>query len=72
MAEPGRQSTVRVQRHKRLGSSEWPVAFESYLSAGLPVTVEELDAIVRLLGDDLKSLLSEVCAAGYALRARPP
>lgn len=32
---------------------------ESDLSAELPITVKELDAIVRLLGDDLKSLLAE-------------
>jgi hypothetical protein len=49
--------TVPVRRRQRV--DEQAIAMESELSPDMETTVEELDAIARLLGDDLKAILSK-------------
>jgi hypothetical protein len=43
----------------RLHVDERPLALESDLSTDMEITAEELDAIARLLGDELNTFLSK-------------
>ena len=44
---------------KHLRVDEQAIAIDSDLSADMEIAAEELDAIARLLGDELKTFLSE-------------
>ena len=64
MANPRLRSNLsnrgrRAGTHSLLRVDERAIALDSELSAEMEITAEELDAIVRLLGNDLKSFLSE-------------
>jgi len=50
-----------IRRHARVGESA--TSLKSDLSVSIEITTEELDAIARLLGDDLKCVLSKVSSA---------
>ena len=54
MADPRRHSIPR----KRMRVDEQALALDSDLFADMEITAEELDAIARLLADDLEALLS--------------
>jgi hypothetical protein len=41
----------------RKAIKEWMPALETDLAPDLPITIAELDAILHLLGDELKSIL---------------
>jgi hypothetical protein len=63
MARPRLQPNVRAAcrdaaHRRRLGVDEQAITFDSELSVGMEIMAEELDAIARLLGDDLKAFLS--------------
>jgi hypothetical protein len=64
MARPRLQPNVRVAcrdtaRRRRLRVDEPAITVDSELAAAMEITAEELDAIARLLGDDVKTFLSE-------------
>jgi hypothetical protein len=59
MADPRRHSILSAKPQKRLCVDEQASFVDSDLSANLEITVEELDAIALLMGDDFKSFLSE-------------
>ena len=64
MANPRVQSNLsnagpRVGTHCPLRVDEQAIALDSDLSTEMDITPEELDAIVRLLGNDLQIFLSE-------------
>jgi hypothetical protein len=64
MARPRLQPNVlaacRDTAHRRrLRVDEQAITLDSDLSADVEIMAEELDAIVRLLGDDLKAFLSK-------------
>jgi hypothetical protein len=63
MADPRRQSNLCAAERdaglrKRLRVDEPAIALDSDLCADLEIAAGELDAIARLLGDDLKPFLS--------------
>jgi hypothetical protein len=65
MARPRLQPNVcaacRDTAHRRrLRVDEQASTLDSDLSVDMEIMAEELDAIVRLLGDDLKAFLSQV------------
>ena len=64
MARPRLQPNVRVAcrdtaHRRRLRVDDQAITLDSELAAAMEITAEELDAIARLLGDDLKTFLSE-------------
>ena len=59
MADPHRQPILCAKPRKHLFVDERTTALDSDLCASVEITAEELDAIARLLGDDLKTFLSE-------------
>jgi hypothetical protein len=64
MARPRLQPNVRTAHRntahrRRLRVEEQAFTLDSDLSVNMEIKAEELDAIGRLLGDELKTLLSE-------------
>ena len=64
MANPRLQSNLsnarwRVRNDGLLPVDGQAIALDSDLSMEMDITAEELDAIARFLGDDLKTFLSE-------------
>jgi hypothetical protein len=59
MAHPRRHSILWAKPQKRLCVDEQATAVDSDLFADKEISVEELEAIARLLGDDFKSFLSK-------------
>ena len=46
-----------LKPRSRKAIKEWTPTFETDFAPNLPVTMAEIDAILLLLGDDLKSIL---------------
>jgi len=46
-----------LKPRSRKAIKEWTPTFETDFAPNLPVTIAEIDTILLLLGDDLKSIL---------------